>query len=314
MNADRNVHAVTGAFSYTGRYIAQRLLAQDRSVITLTGHPDRPNPFAGRIKQYPFSFENPRRLMETLSGVDVLYNTYWVRFSHGETTFEKAVQNTKTLFDAARDAGVRRIVHVSITNPSTESKLPYFRGKAQLEQYLQASGVSYAILRPTVVFGLEDILLNNIAFMLRRFPVFAMPGSGEYKLQPVYVDDLAHDAVQQGLQTGDRILDVVGPETFSFRELVMTIRRHIGSRSRIVSMPPSVALALSRLVGLLVRDVVLTRDEVTGLLDGLLSTDSPPLGQTRFSEWARENAQHLGRRYASELARHYREAQRPTAT
>jgi nucleoside-diphosphate-sugar epimerase len=306
MISQEKIHAVTGAFGYTGRYIARHLLAGNQNVITVTGHPDRPNPFGERLKPYPFNFDNFAGLTASLERVDVLYNTYWVRFSHGQTTFEQAVQNTKTLIDAAKAAGVRRFVHVSITNPSLDSTLPYFHGKAELEEYLQYSGLSYAILRPTVVFGKEDILLNNIAYLLRRFPLFVMPGSGKYQLQPIYVEDLAELAVQVGKGSDNIIIDAIGPETFTFAELVQIIHKQVGSRARIVSLPPGLALILSRLVGMLVKDVVLTRDEIVGLMANLLVTNSPPAGKTRFSEWARENIHVLGAKYASELERHYR--------
>ncbi len=306
MNTQEKHHAVTGAFGYTGRYIARHLLAEGQRVLTITGHPNRPNPFGDRVQAYPFHFDHPTALAESLKGVEVLYNTYWVRFSHGDTTFEKAVRNTKTLIDAAKTAGVRRFVHVSITNPALDSTLPYFHGKAELEHYLQNSGLSYAILRPTVVFGKEDILLNNIAYLLRRFPVFVMPGSGAYQLQPIFVEDLAKLAVREGARNENVIVDAIGPETFTFADLVRTIHAQIGSRARVVSLPPGLALFLSRLVGMLVNDVVLTRDEVVGLMDNLLVTNSPPVGKTRFSEWAKENVQFLGAQYASELERHYR--------
>ncbi len=298
-------HAITGAFGYTGRYIARRLLDAGYKVITLTGHPDRPNPFGERVRAFPFNFGAPSALAASLEGVEVLYNTYWVRFSHGNVTFRQAVENTKTMIDAARRAGVRRIVHVSITNPSLDSPLPYFSGKAELEAYIQASGLSYAILRPTVIFGLEDILLNNIAYLLRRFPVFVVPGDGEYKLQPIFVEDMAALAVRLGQSRENVVLDAIGPETFTFNQLVGMIAEAVGSRARIIHLPPGLALSLARLLGLLVQDVVLTRDEVHGLLDNLLLTDSPPAGHTRFSEWARQHASKLGSRYHSELKRHY---------
>jgi len=304
---NHNFYAVTGAFGYTGQYITRHLLAKGKSVITLTGHPDRPNPFGGQVKAFPFNFDNSTALASSLKGVDVLYNTYWVRFSYKKTTFEQAIKNSKTLIDAAKLAGIRRFVHISITNPSLNSPLPYFRGKAELEQYLQNSGLSYAILRPTVVFGREDILLNNIAYLLRRFPLFMIPGSGAYRLQPIFVEDLAKLAVWVGNRNENVIMDAIGPETFTFTELVQIIHALVGSRAWIVSLPPGLALFLSRLVGLLVNDVVLTRDEMTGLMDNLLVTNSPPAGKTQFSEWAKENVQFLGAKYASELERHYRQ-------
>ncbi len=299
-------YAVTGAAGYTGKYIARRLLEGNAEIINLTGHPRRPSPFGERVRSVPYDFGNPVRMAGALSGVDTLFNTYWVRFPRGKTTFEQAVRNTLALFEAARIAGVRRVVQVSITNPAPESPLPYFSGKAQVEDALRSSGLSYAILRPAVLFGREDILINNIAYFLRRFPVFGIPGTGAYRLQPIYVDDFAALAVEQGGGSENVVLDAVGPETFTFAELVRLLARAVESRARLVHLPPALAYGAARFLGLLVGDVLLTRDEIRGLMSNLLVTDSPPLGRTSLSAWALQHADVLGRRYASELARHYR--------
>ena len=249
------------------------------------------------------SFDRPAALAENLRGVRVLYNTYWVRFNHPRFTHAQAVQNTLRLFDAARQAGVERIVHVSITNPSLTSPLEYFRRKAELEAALQASGLSHAILRPTVLFGKEDILINNIAWMLRRFPVFGVFGDGQYRLQPIYVDDLAALAVRYGGRSDNVVVQAIGPETFTYRELVQAIGRIIGHPRAVVSVPPAVAYAFARGLGALLGDVVITRDEIRGLMDDLLLVEVPPAGETRLTDWAAAHRDSLGRRYASELAR-----------
>jgi NADH dehydrogenase len=303
---DGSLDVVTGAFGYTGKYITERLLAAGRSVRTITGHPDRSNPFSGRVAASPFNFDRPARLVESLCGVDVLFNTYWVRFARGGATFEVAVENTMTLIRAAKEAGVRKIVHISITNPSDDSPLPYFRGKAILEKAVVDSGLAYDIIRPTVIFGREGILINNIAWVLGRFPVFAIPGDGEYRLQPVFVEDVADMAVRAARETDSSVFDAVGPETFTFNDLVRLIAEKTGSRAKIIHVPAGPALLASRLIGLAVHDVVLTRDEVEGLTSNLLISDSPPTGSTRLSDWLTENAAILGARYASELSRHYR--------
>lgn len=300
------LNVVTGAFGYTGKYITRRLLAMGEQVKTLAGHPDRPNPFGDRVSVALFNFDKPDKLVESLAGATVLYNTYWVRFSHGDLTFDKAVENTKRLIKAAVEAGVRRIVHISITNASADSPLPYFRGKGILEEAIVQSGLSYAIIRPTVIFGPEDILINNIAWFLRRFPVFAIPGSGDYRLQPVFAEDVAEMAVVAGHQDANLIIDAVGPETFTYEELVRRIASAVESRARLIHVPPALALALAKVLGLLLRDVVLTQEEIDGLMAGLLVSDAPPTGKTRFSDWLQQNAASLGRQYASEINRHYR--------
>jgi NADH dehydrogenase len=297
------IHVVTGAFGYSGKYIAKQLLDEGYQVRTLTDSVNRINPFGNRIKAYPFNFDNPERLVESLKGASVLYNTYWVRFNYAEFRQSIAVTNTIKLFNVAKRAGVKRIVHISITNPSEDSHLEYFRGKARLERALIESGISYAILRPALLFGKEDILINNIAWMLRRFPVFGVFGDGNYKLRPIYVDDLARLSVKEGKEKENRIIDAVGPETFTYLYLVREIGRIIGKERRFIFIPDTVGYFLGWIVGKVLGDIIITRDEIEGLKTNLLYTDSPAAGSTRLTDWARENSSVLGLHYASELAR-----------
>jgi len=301
----KRLNIVTGAFSYTGKYIAQRLLSMGERVITLTGRLENENPFGSHVKAYAFNFDKPGELIESLRGAKTMYNTYWIRFARGQVTFDKAAENSKTLITATEEAGIRRIVHISITNSSEDSPFPYFRGKALVEKAITQSKLSYAIIRPTVIFGPEGILINNIAWLLRRFPIFAIPGSGDYRIQPVFVEDVAEIAVNSGYQDDNVILDAVGPETFTFNELVGMIARQVNSRARIVHVRPGLALFLARLVGYGVRDVVITRDEIEGLMSNLLVSEGPPTGHTRLTEWLEQNANTVGAMYISNLKRNY---------
>src|SRR5216684_4495447 len=273
------VNVITGAFSYTGKYITRRLLAMGKAVRTLTGHPDNPNPFGERVRVFPFNFDKPEELVMSLQGATTLYNTYWIRFSHGLVTFDRAVKNTKILIKAAQEAGVQRIVHVSITNPAKTSRLPYFRGKAILEQAIIDSGLSYAIIRPTVIFGAADILINNIAWLLRHFPVFPIFGSGEYCLQPIYVEDMA---------------DLV-----TFEELVRLIADKLHRRVMIIHANPGLAFYAAKLVEPVVGDVLITRDEIAGLMANLLISQKPPTGHTHLGNWLEQNVDSVGKKYAS---------------
>jgi len=297
------IHAVTGAFGFSGKYIAGRLLDKGYKVVTLTNSLRRENPFGNRMAAHAFNFDRPDRLAETLKGVSVLYNTYWVRFNHKKFTFARALNNVITMFEAAKKAGVERIVHISITNPSEDSHLEYFSGKAKMENALQNSGLSYAILRPAVLFGSEDILINNIAWALRQFPVFGVFGDAQYRLQPIYVDDLAGLAVAYGETQENAIIDAIGPETFTFRELVKVVGEIIGKRRPIVSLPPRIGYLAAAIIGKFVNDVLLTRDEIEGLMSNLLYVDSPPAGNTKLTDWVKKHSETVGLSYQSELKR-----------
>jgi len=295
--------AVTGAFGYSGRYIAEHLLADGHTVVTLTNSPQRSSPLQGRVEVLPLGFGDPAGLAESLRGAEVLVNTYWVRFEHARFGHGEAVRNTKTLFAAARTAGVRRVVHISITNPDANSPLPYFRGKAELEAELRGLGPSYCILRPAVLFGREDVLVNNIAWSLRHMPVFGVFGNGRYRLQPMHVEDLAAAVVARASRDDNEAIEAIGPETFTYRGLAETVRQALGLRRLILPVPPWAGYLTCRILGLLLRDIIITRDEIRGLMAERLYVDAPALGTTRLTDWVRANRDSLGRRYANDLAR-----------
>lgn len=297
--------AVTGAFSYSGKYITRRLLERGEEIVTLTNHPNRPDPFNGKVKAFPLNFSNPAELVESLRGADVLVNTYWIRFDKGSNTQPGAVENTKILVDAAVKAGVKRMIHISITNPSADSRLPYFWGKAANEKFVKESGMSYAILRPTVLFGKEDILVNNIAWLMRRLPLFGLPGDGSYKLSPVYVDDLAELAAEAVYKKENYVWDAVGPDEFTFKEMTQLIGATIGKKRLLIPLPPRLALLAAQFLSLFVNDVMLTSEEVDGLMANLLVSKEPPRCKTSLKDWLKENRETVGRNYASELARHF---------
>jgi NADH dehydrogenase len=296
--------AVTGAFSYSGKYIAKRLLDRGEEVITLTGHPNRPDPFNGKVKTYPLDFDEAS-MTKSLQGVDVLVNTYWVRFDKGENTQPRAVENTRKLVNAAKAAGVKRMVHISIANPSADSHLPYYWGKAANEKAVIDSGMSYAILRPTVLVGTEDILINNIAYLMRRFPFFFIPGDGSYGIQPVFVEDLADLAVEGVYSKENYIIDAVGPDSYTFKEFVKLIGERVGAKRPLISLPPRLALFAAQFLSLFVGDVILTPEEVDGLMGNLLVSKEPARAKTAFKDWLNNNRETVGVKYASEIQRHY---------
>jgi uncharacterized protein YbjT (DUF2867 family) len=298
------VDAVTGAFSYTGSVIARELLARERAVRTLVRSPvPAGHPLAGAVRVAPFDLDDEAALVRALDGTEVLYNTFWIRFPHGPWTFEWAIAASARLFRAAAAAGVERIVHISITRPSLSSPYAYFRAKAAVEDLLLTGPVTATVIRPTLIYGgRQEILVNNIAWFLRRLPVFALPRR-TCRVQPVHVDDVARIAVERS-EPG--VVDAVGPETFTYRRLVELVAAAVGSRARVVPLPERSVVALALAAGLALRDTVVNQEELGALTANLLTSDDAPLGSDRFSEWLARQADWLGRSYHSELDRHWR--------
>ena len=297
---------VTGAFSFTGKFIASKLLAGGRRVLTLTNHPQRPGAENIDADVAPLQFNDRAALVENLRGADVFYNTYWVRFRHGGIGFGEAVANTRILMAAALEAGVRRVVHISVSNPSADSHLDYYVGKARTEEIVRDSGLSWAVVRPTLIFGPGDILINNIAWLLRRMPIFVIPERGAYRVQPVSGADVADIAIWAASQPDNLVVDAAGPEIISYADLVDSIAVAVRRRPRIVNLPPSLTLLAGDVVGLLMRDVMLTRQELEGLMEERLVSHEAPRGTQHVDDWLLENSALLGTKYASELDRHFR--------
>lgn len=305
--AGSELHVVTGAFGFSGRRIARELLSRGHAVRSLTGHPEKGRALQSRVAAFPFDFERPERMVSALRGADVFHNTFWIRFERGEKSFDWAVRCSRSLFEAAREAGVRRIVHVSILHPDPASPYPYYRGKARVEAALIDVGVPHSVLRPALLFGQGDVLVNNLAWLARRFPMLAVPGSGRYRIRPIHVGDLARLAADEGeREEGRRVRRAVGPERLRFRRMVRQIGRAVGEDVEVVAVSPRTMLVLAKLLGLWRRDVVLTRQEISALQDGLLDCEGPAAGDRELGTWLGRHGSSVGTRWASELGRHYR--------
>ncbi len=305
---DSGLDAVTGAFSFTGGFIARRLLAAGRRVRTLTNHPRRTGAEPMDVEIAPLQFADRDALIESLRGIDVLYNTYWIRFPHAGTGFGDAIANTRKLMGAAAAAGVRKVIHISVSNPTDDSPLDYYAGKARTEAVVRESGLPWAVVRPTLIFGRGDILINNIAWLLRRVPVFFIPGTGAYRVQPVAGEDVADIAIWAAGEPDGVTVDAAGPDIISYAQLVDGVAIAIGHTRPIVFASPALTLFAGRVLGRFVKDVILTPQELAGLMDELLVSTQPPRGRMRIEDWLLRSADSLGVRYASELDRHFRRA------
>lgn len=298
------IDMVTGAFGNTGSVIAELLAEQGRRVRTLTNHPDRStdraaSDAASLIDIEPYCFDDPDRLAASFDGVETFYNTYWMRTGeHGN--YDALVQRSTALLAAAERAGVERIVHLSVANPSLESRYPYFRAKATVEEAMRGSSMPVAIVRPALMFGGRTALLNNLAWVLRHAPIFGVAGDGQYRVRGVHVDDVARICIEAGARRGVETIDAVGPERLRYLDFVTVVRDLVKSRARIVRMPAWMVLAGSQLLGIVMRDELLTRSELYSTMEGIADTDGPATGRVVLTDWLREHAVELGHNYLNE--------------
>lgn len=293
---------ITGAFSYIGAAAARSLLQRGFRIHTLTNR--RPPPHSDRITSAPLRFD-AAYLAQQLRGADVFVNTYWVRLPFQGQTFASAADSCKTLISAASAAAVPRFVHVSVSNASLSSTLGYYREKAVVDEAVRCSGLSYAIVRPTLVVGPNDVLTANIAWFLRQFPVFPVPEGGSYRLQPVTLDDTGRIIADAALAREDQDIDAAGPVTWTFREYVQLLSRACRANAWIVGTPSWMALGALRMIEPLLGDVILTREELIGLQQELLVSHAPPLGAESVESWLMEHGPHIGKTYVNDVRRHF---------
>lgn len=305
--------AITGAFSYSGRYLARNLLDRGRKVLNFTNHPNRPHGFGDAISCQPLNFKDAAGLATSLRGVSTLYCTYWIRFDrHGGATHADALNNLKVLFAAARDAGVQKVVFSSHTRATTDSPFPYIRHKALAVEALRSAGLpSYGVVRPCGIFGDtpgESILMNNAAWVLRRFPVFTIVGDGSHLFQPVHVRDMAQLMADVADADGNVEVDAVGPEALRADELFGAIRAAVGSRTFFLKhVPARIVTAASQPLNWYTGDVLLDTHDLELLTSGLTVADDPHgrTGERKLTEWLQKVGSELGQDYISSVERYY---------
>ena len=137
---------ITGASGFIGGAISDRLVGR-AEIRSLTSHPAK-NRFGERVRSFPYDFERPTRMEDAFRGVEVFVNSYYVRFKYGAASFDLAVDRTRELIALARAAGVRKIVHVSVSNAGERSDLPYYIKKGRIERLVRESGLDYTISSP----------------------------------------------------------------------------------------------------------------------------------------------------------------------
>jgi len=309
--------AITGANSYTGRYISKILLASTDTnfkIRNLTNSPNRKHDLGEKaFETMPLAYHDTSQMAKILEGTDVLFNTYWVRYNdYKGITREQSIQNSKNIVDAAKMAGVKKIVYSSHTQTSLDSPLQYIRGKAEVEQYIRESGLEYGFVKPCCIFGDtpdESIVINNISYFMRTFPVFPVSGdASSYHLQPVHVRDLAElmvDCATDPAKTSHEV-DAVGHK-FTVNELLTTIKDTLGLRRLIVNhVPIDVCYYGTKPIDLIFNDKFIERDDLLLMSSGITCSLEPPTGKRKLTDFLEKYKDTIGRRYISSNARYYK--------
>jgi uncharacterized protein YbjT (DUF2867 family) len=181
--------------------------------------------------------------------VDIVVNLAWYRWARPRA-FESLYGGLHRLLSAATEAGVRRFVQVSVPPAPAhlENSLPYLIFKRRFDQELLSSGVSHAILRPSMLFGHGDVLLTVMLRSIQRYPFFPMFGDGSYRLSPLAVTDFAR--ILRGFIENDRqgVFELGGPETFRYRELTDLLFALARKRPRYWTMSARNGIRFARLL------------------------------------------------------------------
>jgi len=292
-------YMVTGAFSFTGRHVAKRLLEEGEEVRTMTRFPQSASPFAEAVPAVPFDYDDVGALTQALRGCDRLINTYWRRQPEGNLGYDRVVQQSKNLFAAAKAVGIERIVHMSINDPHGK-KFPYFRAKCATERAVRECTVSSVVVRPQLVFGDGELLINNLAWTLRQSRLAAVPGDGQYLMQPIHASDYAELIVGLSRNRRDGVVNGVGPDVMTYDDMVSMVGNAIGRKPRILHVHPKFFDRVARLINRFVEEPTVLDYEVYGCLveNGVVPRE--PQGTRRLVDWLRDHADSLGRRYADQ--------------
>jgi NADH dehydrogenase len=236
---------IFGGAGFVGRHTVRALAKNGWQVRAASRRPDlaghlQPMGDVGQIQPVQANLRYPQSLRQAVAGADAVVNVVGILAGSGRQTF-KAVHwaGARAVAKAAREAGVKRFVHVSAIGADPKSRARYARTKGLGEAAVLEEFPGAIILRPSIVFGPEDAFFNRFAAMARISPVLPLIGGGRTKFQPVYVGDLAAAiaAAVDGAGQPATVYEIGGPEVLSFRELLDRTQSYAGRKRSYLSMP-----------------------------------------------------------------------------
>ena len=268
---------VTGGTGFVGPSIVHRLRAEDRPVRCLVRDPDRADTLAAwgcELAQGDVTDrDSVRRAVE---GCEVVVHLVAIIQGKPEQFERIMVQGTRNVVEAARAAGIRRFVLMSALGTSEETKdlSPYFNAKWQMEQMVKSSDLEHVIFRPSFVFGKGGGALKTFQRVVRLSPVIPVFGSGDQRVQPIWIDDVAeyYAAAIDRPDAASRTFELGGPEIVTYEELYDRIKRVLGKRRPKLHLPFGVLRANAAILEALPGPSPLTRDQLKMLaVDNVVS-------------------------------------------
>jgi NADH dehydrogenase len=289
--------ALAGATGYVGRHVVERLLRRDHELVVLARTPERAGWLTDRgVELVHGDLEDQTALRRLVEGAGAVINLVGIIVEMGRQTFERVhAGGTRALVAAAREAGVPRFVQMSALGARPDAAATgYHRTKAAGEEAVRTSGLSHAIMRPSLIAAPGNEVLKRLVGMLRFSPVMPVIGDGLYKLQPVWADDLA-EAIALAVERSDLqgTFDLAGPDQLTYHQLLDQLETALGvKRTRVMAPVPVVRFAAY--AGMVLPDLnPITPEQLQMLLEGSTTEQNALPGvfgvtPRPFSEVARE--------------------------
>jgi NADH dehydrogenase len=256
---------VTGGSGFVGGHVVHELRGRQLPVRCLVRDPSKASKLAGwGCELVQGDVTDPESLRRAVAACNTVIHLVAIRQGR-EGQFQRImVDGTRYLLAAAREADVRRFVHMSAlgTNEETKDLVPYYRAKWETEQLVRSSGIPHVIFRPSFIFGPDGGILPTFTKLARLTPVTPIIGSGRQRIQPIWADDVGAyfaEAVERDDVTG-RLFEIGGPDAVTWNEFWERLKRDRGMRRPSVHVPVSVMRANALITERLPGDIPLTRD------------------------------------------------------
>ncbi len=226
---------LTGASGYVGNYILRDLVKAGYEVNCLIrkGSEKKLRMKGKKIKIFYGDITDSAAVAKAMKGCKAVINLVAIRREHRKQTFENVIfGGTKNCVDAAKKHGIKRFIQMSVLGAKRNAETKFWQAKWEAEEYVRKSDLTYTIFRPSFIFSKEDISINEFARLIKKFPVFPIFGDGEYKSQPVYVEDVSA-AFAKAIKLRDvenGIFEVGGPKKYTFNELIATLETLVNKK------------------------------------------------------------------------------------